>query len=276
MIEERNFILNSRIGGKQPFFIIAGPCVIESEDLLLKVCETLNRICTELGILFIFKSSFDKANRSDGSSLRGLGIDRGLRLLERVKSEFQVPITTDIHELSQVKMVASIVDVLQIPAFLCRQTNLLIECAETGKWVNVKKGQFIAPEDCKKIKEKIQLKKNNCHCLITERGVSFGYRNLIFDSRSIPIIHEYDLPFIIDATHSVQLPGLARESGGQRKYIETIARAAIIQGIEGLFFETHPNPSQAWSDSATQIPLNQAEAFIREMVRIDQFAKSLK
>ena len=271
-IKERKFLGGYSLGGKNSFFLIAGPCVIESRDLLMRVCEPLKKLCEELGILYIFKSSFDKANRSSVDSRRGPGLEEGLRDLEHIKQSFDVPVLTDIHETSQVKAVAEVVDVLQIPAFLCRQTDLLLSCLQSGKWVNIKKGQFLAPEDCKNIAEK-------CHSVpsekffMTERGVSFGYNNLIFDPRSIEILHSFDIPVVMDGTHSTQLPGGGKESGGNRRFVPLLTRSAVAVGIEGLFMEVHPEPPRAWSDSSNQYYLSQAPELIRNLHRIDSFLK---
>ena len=271
-VTEREFLRGRRIGGKEPFFLIAGPCVIESRDLLMRVCEPLKKLCEELGILYIFKSSFDKANRSAADSPRGPGIEEGLRHLEYVKQNFDVPVLTDIHERGQVKAVAEVVDVLQIPAFLCRQTDLLLTCLASKKWVNIKKGQFLAPQDCKNIADK-------CHSaasekfFITERGASFGYNNLVFDPRSIEILHSFDIPVIMDGTHSTQLPGGGKESGGNRHFVPLLMRSAVAAGIEGLFMEVHPNPPQAWSDASNQYYLDLAPELIRKLYRMDRFVK---
>jgi 2-dehydro-3-deoxyphosphooctonate aldolase (KDO 8-P synthase) len=236
LIKERNFLGGRTIGGKQPFFLIAGPCVIESRDLLMRVCEPMKKLCDELGILFVFKSSFDKANRSSHDSRRGPGLEEGLRDLEHVKRSFDLPVLTDIHERTQVKAAAEVVDILQIPAFLSRQTDLITACAETGKWVNVKKGQFMAPQDAAKIADKIKSLGSEKY-LVTERGVSFGYNNLVFDPRSPEIIHEADIPFVFDGTHSTQLPGAGKESGGDRRFAPVLMRAAVACSVEGFLWK---------------------------------------
>ena len=273
MIAERDFLQQWSIGGTQPLMIIAGPCVIESADLTFQVCDSLLRSCEKANVPFVFKSSFDKANRSSLDSKRGVGLDRGLKILQQVKEKFSVPIITDVHERSQISSVATVADILQIPAFLCRQTDLLQACASTGRWVNVKKGQFLSPLDCEKIKEKTKYKSMN-RCIITERGTTFGYHDLLVDARSVPIIHGFSLPYVIDATHSLQMPATGKESGGQRRYAEVIARSSVVQGIEGLFFEAHPDPDHAWSDSKTQLPLAIVGDFIERMARLDQFVKN--
>ena len=271
-VTERKFLKDYQIGGKESFFLIAGPCVIESRDLLTRVCEPLKKLCDELGILYIFKSSFDKANRSAADSRRGPGLEEGLRDLEYIKQNFDVPVLTDVHETAQVKAVAQVADVLQIPAFLCRQTDLLLACLASDKWVNIKKGQFLAPHDCKNIADK-------CHSaaskkfFITERGVSFGYNNLVFDPRSIEILHSFDIPVVMDGTHSTQLPGGGKESGGNRHFVPLLTRTAVAAGIEGLFMEVHPNPPEAWSDASNQYYLSQAPELIRKLHRMDRFVK---
>lgn len=271
-LRERNFLGDFRIGGKEPFFLIAGPCVIESRDLLMRVCEPLKKLCEELGLLYIFKSSFDKANRSAIDSRRGPGLEEGLRELEHVKKSFDVPVLTDVHETWQVKAVAEVVDLLQIPAFLCRQTDLLLACLETKKWINIKKGQFLAPQDCKNIADKCRSAASE-KFFITERGASFGYNNLVFDPRSIEILHSFDIPVIMDGTHSAQLPGAGKESGGNRHFVPLLARSALAVGIEGLFMEVHPDPPKAWSDSSNQYYLNKTPDLIRRLHRMDRFLK---
>ena len=272
-IKSRSFLNGSSIGGTQPFFLIAGPCVIESRELLYQVCEPLKKLCSELGIQYIFKSSFDKANRSAIDSRRGPGLEEGLRALESVKNEFDVAILSDVHEIAQVSAVSQVVDVLQIPAFLCRQTDLLLACAQTQKWVNVKKGQFLAPQDCEHIVAKFK-SVNSEKYLITERGVSFGYNNLIFDPRAPEILHTLDIPVVMDGTHSTQLPGGAgRQSGGNRHFVPLLMRTAVAAGVEGLFMEVHPDPPQAWSDASNQYYLEQTPALIRKLHALDRFVK---
>jgi len=273
LIEEREFLNGRKIGGKHPFFLIAGPCVIESRDLLARVCEPMKALCEELDILYIFKSSFDKANRSSGESKRGPGLEEGLRDLEYIKNTFDLPVLTDVHETRQVEAVAQVVDVLQIPAFLSRQTDLIEACARSGKWVNVKKGQFLAPADCEKIKDKI-VQTGSTKYLLTERGVSFGYNNLVFDPRSPAILHGFDIPVVFDGTHSTQLPGGGKESGGDRRFAPVLMRAAVAAGVEGLFMEVHPDPARAWSDASNQYPLDQAPELLRFLYRLDRLVKS--
>ncbi len=272
-IQERTFLKETQIGGENPFFLIAGPCVIESRDMISRVCETVKKVTEELGIVYVFKSSFDKANRSSGESLRGPGLEAGLRDLEYIKNHFDVPILTDVHEVNQVSSVAEIADILQIPAFLCRQTDLLSECARTERWVNVKKGQFLAPSDCKSIIEKIR----SCgseRFLITERGTSFGYHDLVFDPRSIEILHSHNIPVIMDGTHSTQRIGGGKESGGNRDLVPLLTRTAVAAGVEGVFMELHPDPSQAWSDAASQYYLDKAPELIRKLYDLDRFIKT--
>ena len=276
MIRERKFINGKLIGGKQSFFLIAGPCVIESRDLLTQVCKTIKKLTEELNIFFIFKSSFDKANRSSNNSKRGPGLEQGLRDLEYIKKTFDVPILTDVHEVSQLKAVSQVVDIIQIPAFLCRQTDLILGAANTNLWVNVKKGQFLAPLDCKNISEKFQ-SVNSSKLLITERGACFGYNNLVFDPRSIEILHTLDIPVIMDGTHSTQLPGgsggAKEQSGGNREFVPLLTRTAVACGIEGLFMEVHPDPPKAWSDSSNQYYLEETPKLLRNLNALDRFVK---
>ncbi len=272
-IKEREFIRNTKIGGGLPFFLIAGPCVIESRELLVQICEPIKKLCDSLGILYIFKSSFDKANRSSSSSKRGPGLDEGLRDLEYIKNTFGVPILTDVHERGQVNTVAEVVDILQIPAFLCRQTDLVSACAESGRWVNVKKGQFLAPMDCKNIIDKFKNVGSEKY-LITERGASFGYNNLIFDPRSMEILHSLDIPVIMDGTHSTQLPGGdGKQTGGNREYVPLLTRTAVAAGVEGIFMEVHPDPPRAWSDASNQYYLSEAPKLISNLYALDRFIK---
>jgi 2-dehydro-3-deoxyphosphooctonate aldolase (KDO 8-P synthase) len=273
LLREREFIYNTKIGGRHPFFLIAGPCVIESRELLARVCETMKALSDELGILYIFKSSFDKANRSSSDSRRGPGLEEGLRDLEYIKKTFGVPVLTDVHETAQVEACAQVVDVLQIPAFLSRQTDLIQACAKTGRWVNIKKGQFLAPSDCGKIVEKVKGMGSEKY-LMTERGTTFGYNNLIFDPRSPAILHDLDIPVIFDGTHSTQLPGGGKESGGDRRFAPVLMRAAVAVGVEGLFMEVHPDPPSAWSDASNQYYLDQAPDLIRMLYGLDRFTKN--
>ncbi|MEQ8353391.1 MAG: 3-deoxy-8-phosphooctulonate synthase [Leptospiraceae bacterium] len=270
---KRPFLNNTSIGGDEPFFLIAGPCVIESRDMLSQVCETMLEITGKLGIPYVFKSSFDKANRSSADSQRGPGMEEGLRDLQFIKETYGVPILTDVHEVSQVSSVAQVVDILQIPAFLCRQTDLVFACADSGRWVNVKKGQFMAPADAPTITEKIRSRGSEKY-LITERGVSFGYNNLVFDPRSPEIMHQNDIPVIFDGTHSTQLPGGGKQSGGDRAMAPVLMRAAAAVGIEGFFMEVHPDPANAWSDSSNQYWLDKSEDLLKQLYDIDRLVKT--
>ena len=269
---ERDFLGAVRIGGERRMFLIAGPCVLESRELALTVADQLGAIAERLKIPLIFKSSYDKANRTSADSRRGPGPEEGLRILAEVKQELGLPVLTDVHETAQVPAAADVVDVLQIPAFLSRQTDLIAACARTGLWVNVKKGQFMAPGDCSYLAGKMH-EAGSDRLLITERGTSFGYNNLVFDPRSLDIIHDANIPVVFDATHSAQLPGTGKESGGQRRFVPVLARAAVAAGVEGLFMEIHPTPEQAWSDSAVQFPLDQAERLLSYLVDLDSFVK---
>lgn len=267
-------LLDFTVGLDKPFFLIAGPCVIESEQLALETAGELKQICQRLEIPFIYKSSFDKANRTAHSSYRGPGLEEGLRILEKVKAEFEIPILTDIHEDTPIDEVASVVDVLQTPAFLCRQTSYIQRVAQTGKPVNIKKGQFLAPWDMAHVVEKAKATGNE-HILVCERGVSFGYNNLVSDMRSLAILRETHCPVVFDATHSVQLPGgLGKQSNGQRQFVPVLARAAIAVGIAGLYMETHPNPEQALSDGPNSWPLGEMATLLEHLKQIDQITKA--
>jgi 2-dehydro-3-deoxyphosphooctonate aldolase (KDO 8-P synthase) len=267
------------IGLNQPFFLIAGPCVIESEQLQMDTAGTLKEITSSLGIPFIFKSSFDKANRSSGSTFRGPGMEKGLEILAKVKRELGLPVLTDIHSEDQIAQVASVVDVLQTPAFLCRQTDFIRAVAQSGKPVNIKKGQFLAPGDMKNVIDKaraaareIGLEEDNF--MACERGASFGYNNLVSDMRSLAIMRDTGAPVVFDATHSVQLPGgEGTSSGGQREMVPVLARAAVAVGVAGLFMETHPNPAQAMSDGPNAVPLKHMKALLETLLALDQVAK---
>jgi len=254
-----------KIGDSQPLAIIAGPCVIESYDLCYEVAAAAKSICADLGLSFIFKASFDKENRTSGKSFRGFGMADGLAILARIKAELNVPILTDVHESSQCAPAADVVDVLQIPAFLCRQTDLLLAAAATGKAMNIKKGQFLAPWDMKNIVDKVR-DAGNDNLTLCERGASFGYNTLVVDMRSLPIMRSYGAPVIFDGTHSVQQPGgQGTSSGGQREFIPCLVRAACATGsVDGLFIETHPDPSKALSDAATMLPLNQLASLLKQ------------
>ena len=268
------------IGLQKRFFLIAGPCVIESEQLQMDTAGALQEITASLGIPFIFKSSFDKANRSSGSTFRGLGIDKGLEILAKVKRELGLPILTDIHSQDQIAQVVNVVDVLQTPAFLCRQTDFICAVAQSGKPVNIKKGQFLAPADMKNVIDKARLAAREKgliedNFMACERGVSFGYNNLVSDMRSLSIMRDTGAPVVFDATHSVQLPGgQGTSSGGQRDMVPVLARAAVAVGVAGLFMETHPNPAQALSDGPNAVPLKHMKALLETLVALDQVTKS--
>jgi len=262
------------VGLDHPFFLMAGPCVIESEAMALDTAHLLKEMTDRLGIPFIYKSSFDKANRSSHKSFRGLGIEEGLRILSKVKSSLNVPIVTDVHEDTPLNEVSAVVDVLQTPAFLCRQTNFIQRVAAQGLPVNIKKGQFLSPHEMRNVVEKARAVGNN-QIMVCERGVSFGYNNLVVDMRSLAIMRESGAPVVFDATHSVQLPGGQGDaSGGQREYIPTLARAAMAVGISGIFMETHPDPDKALSDGPNAWPLNQMEHLLMTLQAIDSLVKA--
>ena len=264
---------NLEMGNNLPFTLIAGPCQTESLDHSLMLCENIKKITDQLNINFIYKSSFDKANRSSISGKRGLGLEKTLPIFEEVKKTFNCPILTDIHNEQQCDLVKDSVDILQIPAFLCRQTDLLIAAAKTGKIINVKKGQFLAPWDMNNVVKKLEESGNN-QILLTERGVSFGYNTLVSDMRSLPIMAKTGYPVIYDATHSVQQPGgLGGASGGQREFVETLARAAIAVGVAGLFVETHQDPDSAPSDGPCMLKLENLEEFLTLIKRFDEVTK---
>jgi 2-dehydro-3-deoxyphosphooctonate aldolase (KDO 8-P synthase) len=261
------------IGLDQPLFLIAGTCVIESESLALDTAGKLKEITGALGIPFIYKSSFDKANRSSHLSYRGPGLEQGLKILEKVRNQIGVPVLTDVHENTPLDEVASVVDVLQTPALLCRQTDFIQRVAATGKPVNIKKGQFMAPHDMRHVAAKAKAA-GNPHIMVCERGVSFGYNNLVSDMRSLVIMRETGCPVVFDATHSVQLPGgQGSASGGQREFIPALAKAAVAVGISGLFMETHPKPEEALSDGPNSWPLDQMQALLTLLVEIDRIVK---
>lgn len=253
-------------------FVIAGPCVVESHECLREVASTLKPLCESLKIPYIFKASYRKANRTSGGSFEGIGDERALEMLSAIRTEFDVPVLTDIHSAEEATLAAKYVDVLQIPAFLCRQSDILRAAAETGKVVNIKKGQFLAPDDMLKAVEKISSPEKPSSVWVTERGTSFGYHDLVVDMRSLVIMRESlrsrAVPVVYDATHSVQQPSLGAQSGGKREFIPALARAAVAVGIDGLFFETHPNPAAAKSDAATQLPLGEAEHFLQQIVAL--------
>jgi 2-dehydro-3-deoxyphosphooctonate aldolase (KDO 8-P synthase) len=267
------------VGLNHPFFLIAGPCVVESEQLQMDTAGTLKEITSALGIPFIFKSSYDKANRSSGTSFRGPGMDKGLEILAKVRAELNVPILTDVHTEAEIPTVASVVDVLQTPAFLCRQTDFIHAVAQCGKPVNIKKGQFLAPGDMKNVIDKARAAArakglNDDNFMACERGVSFGYNNLVSDMRSLAIMRETGAPVVFDATHSVQLPGgQGTSSGGQREFVPVLSRAAVAVGVAGLFMETHPDPACALSDGPNAVPLKHMKALLETLVELDRITK---
>ena len=267
------------IGLDQPFFLIAGPCVIESEQLQMDTAGTLREITASLGIPFIFKSSYDKANRSSGTSFRGPGMQKGLDILAKVKRDLGVPILTDVHSEADIATVAAVVDVLQTPAFLCRQTDFIHAVAQSGKPVNIKKGQFLAPGDMKNVIDKARAAArekglDEDRFMACERGVSFGYNNLVSDMRSLAIMRETRAPVVFDATHSVQLPGgQGTSSGGQREMVPVLARAAVAVGVAGLFMETHPDPANAMSDGPNAVPLKHMKALLETLLELDRVTK---
>lgn len=267
------------VGLDQPFFLIAGTCVVESEQMTIDTAGRLKEICAKLGIPFIYKSSYDKANRSSGKSFRGLGMDEGLRILSEVKRQLDVPVLTDVHAIEEIEQVASVVDVLQTPAFLCRQTDFIHACARSGKPVNIKKGQFLAPHDMKNVIDKARDAAREAglsedRFLACERGVSFGYNNLVSDMRSLAIMRETGAPVVFDATHSVQLPGgQGTSSGGQREFVPVLSRAAVAVGVAGLFMETHPDPACALSDGPNAVPLRRMGDLLETLVALDTVVK---
>src|SRR5437762_10578046 len=272
-------LLGREVGLDHPLFLISGPCVVESEELQLRTAETLKRIADKLGILFIFKSSFDKANRSSDKSFRGLGMDEGLRILAKVRDEIGVPILTDVHDIPQIAPVAEVVDVLQTPAFLARQTDFIHAVAASGKPVNIKKAQFMAPHDMVNVVDKARSAAqaagiNEETIMVCERGASFGYNNLVSDMRSLAIMRETGCPVVFDATHSVQLPGgQGTSSGGQREFVPVLARAAVATGVAGLFMETHPDPQEALSDGPNAWPLERMEPLLGTLCELDRAVK---
>jgi 2-dehydro-3-deoxyphosphooctonate aldolase (KDO 8-P synthase) len=272
-------LLGRTVGLNQPLFLIAGPCVVEGEELQLRTAERLKAITDRLGVFFIFKSSFDKANRSSDKSYRGPGIDEGLRILEKVKDALEVPVLTDVHDIPQIGPVAEVVDVLQTPAFLARQTDFIHAVAASGKPVNIKKAQFMAPHDMKNVVDKARnaaqsAGMNEDTILVCERGASFGYNNLVSDMRSLAIMRETGCPVVFDATHSVQLPGgQGTSSGGQREFVPVLARAAVATGVAGLFMETHPDPANARSDGPNAWPLDRMESLLTTLVELDRLVK---
>lgn len=272
-------LANFQVGLEHPFFLIAGPCVIESRDMAFETAGALQEMTAALGIPFIYKSSFDKANRSSGQSFRGPGLEQGLQILADVKLKLGVPILTDVHDIDQIKAASQVVDVLQTPAFLCRQTDFIQACAVSGKPVNIKKGQFLAPHDMQQVVLKAQAAAQAAgitpQIMVCERGASFGYNNLVSDMRSLAIMRETGCPVVFDATHSVQLPGgQGSSSGGQREFVPVLARAAMAVGIAGIFMETHPNPAQALSDGPNAVPLKHMKALLTVLKQIDQLTKT--
>jgi 2-dehydro-3-deoxyphosphooctonate aldolase (KDO 8-P synthase) len=266
------------VGLDRRFFLIAGPCVIESEQSAIDIAGTLKEITASLGIPFIYKSSFDKANRTSGSSFRGLGMEKGLAILAKVRKEVGVPVLTDVHDISEIASVAAVVDVMQTPAFLCRQTDFIRACAQSGKPINFKKGQFLSPHEMLNVIQKARDAAAEANVpdqfMVCERGASFGYNNLVSDMRSLAILRETHAPVVFDATHSVQLPGgQGGSSGGQREFVPVLARAAIAVGISGLFMETHPDPAKALSDGPNAVPLNRMKELLESLVAIDAVVK---
>jgi len=262
------------IGGNAPLVLIAGPCVIESEDQIRKTAEGLKEITSEIKVPFIFKSSYDKANRTSINSYRGPGLEKGLEILERAKKEFDIPLLVDVHQIEEVALVSKVADILQVPAFLCRQTDLILSIARTGKPVNVKKGQFLAPWDMKNVIEKIE-STGNKNILLTERGSCFGYNNLVVDMKSLPIMRSFGYPVVFDATHSVQRPGeKGTASGGEREYIPFLAQAAVATGIDGIFLEVHPEPEKALSDGPNMLKLDQIKRLLERLTKIDRIVKA--
>jgi 2-dehydro-3-deoxyphosphooctonate aldolase (KDO 8-P synthase) len=262
------------VGLDKPLFLIAGPCVIESQQMAIDTAGKLQEICRELGIPFIYKSSYDKANRSSGKSFRGFGIDAGLKILSEVKAQLGVHILTDVHSIEEIAQVAAVVDVLQTPAFLCRQTDFIHAVAKCGKPVNIKKGQFLSPWDMKNVVDKAREAGGTDNIMVCERGASFGYNNLVSDMRSLAVMRNTGCPVVFDATHSVQLPGgQGSVSGGQREFVPVLARAAVAAGVAGVFMETHPNPSQAMSDGPNAFPLGHLKAMLQTLKVIDATVK---
>ncbi len=264
---------NVQFGGGHPFVFIAGPCVIESPQGALKIAETLKKITRKLGVAFVFKASYDKANRTSIHSFRGPGIVEGLQILAQVKQKLDVPVLSDVHSVEEAKLAGEVLDIIQIPAFLCRQTDLIVAAANTGRVVNVKKGQFLAPMDVKGIIRKME-EAGNRRLLLTERGTSFGYNTLITDFKGMAAMRMLGYPVIFDATHSVQKPGgLGHASGGDSEYIPVLSRCAVAAGIDGLFMETHPNPAKALSDGPNMLPLNKIEGLLKQLIAIEKIVK---
>jgi 2-dehydro-3-deoxyphosphooctonate aldolase (KDO 8-P synthase) len=261
-----------KVGGVLPFVLIAGPCVVENEEMTFFTAEQIKIITSKLGIPFIFKSSYKKANRTSIKSFKGIGDSEAIKILGMVKEKYKIPVLTDVHSSDEVQIASEVSDVLQIPAFLCRQTELLVAAGNSGKVVNIKKGQFLAPGDMKHAIEKVE-STGNKKIMLTERGTTFGYNNLIVDMRSLVIMREFGYPVVMDATHSVQLPGNRGKTGGQPLFIKPLAKAAAAVGIDALFLEVHPNPSEALSDSESQLPVNELENLLKEVKEIDALVK---
>ncbi len=267
-------LCNFTVGLDQPLFLIAGPCVIESQQMAIDTAGQLKEICAALGIPFIYKSSYDKANRSSGKSFRGFGLDAGLKILAEVKQQIGVPVLTDVHSIEEIASVAAVVDVLQTPAFLCRQTDFIHAVASCGRPVNIKKGQFLSPWDMKHVVDKAREASGAENIMVCERGASFGYNNLVSDMRSLAVMRNTGCPVVFDATHSVQLPGgQGTVSGGQREFVPVLARAAVAAGVSGLFMETHPNPSKALSDGPNAFPLGHLKALLHTLKVLDDTVK---
>lgn len=267
-------LCNFEVGLNRPLFLIAGPCVIESAQMAIDTAGALQEMCQELNLPFIYKSSYDKANRSSGKSFRGFGMDAGLKILSDVKSQLGVPVLTDVHGIEEIGPVAAVVDVLQTPAFLCRQTDFIHAVARSGKPVNIKKGQFLSPWDMQNVVEKARDASGVDNIMVCERGASFGYNNLVSDMRSLAVMRNTGCPVVFDATHSVQLPGgQGTVSGGQREFVPVLARAAVAAGISGLFMETHPNPSQAMSDGPNAFPMGHLKALLQTLMVLDGAVK---
>jgi 2-dehydro-3-deoxyphosphooctonate aldolase (KDO 8-P synthase) len=261
-----------KIGDGNPFVLIAGPCIIENEEMIMQTADEINQITSRLNIPYIFKSSYKKANRTNLNSFSGIGDEKALKILNKVKEKFSLPILTDVHTEEEINKAADVADILQIPAFLSRQTDLLLKAGNSGKVVNIKKGQFLAPHDMKHIIEKVE-STGNKKILLTERGSTFGYHNLVVDMRSLVIMREFGYPVVMDATHSVQLPGKDATSGGEPKFIKPLARAAAAVGIDALFLEVHPDPQNALSDAASQLPIDQLEELLLQVKEIDKRIK---
>jgi 2-dehydro-3-deoxyphosphooctonate aldolase (KDO 8-P synthase) len=267
-------LCNFEAGLDKPLFLIAGPCVIESEQMAIDTAGQLKEICQQLGIPFIYKSSYDKANRSSGKTFRGFGMEAGLKILEKVKAQIGVPVLTDVHDEDEIEPVASVVDVLQTPAFLCRQTDFIHAVAKSGKPVNIKKGQFLSPWDMKNVVDKAREVSGGDTIMVCERGASFGYNNLVSDMRSLAVMRNTGCPVVFDATHSVQLPGgQGTSSGGQREFVPVLARAAVAAGVAGVFMETHPDPAKAMSDGPNAFPLGHLKEMLQTLKAIDALVK---